>query len=228
MARRKSRELLNALLKKKPDASSFRFDADTFTDSTLDEFVGSQGLFENKYIVVFDRVFLNKEAKEEIVKNIEAIANSSNIFILLEGELDKKTLGILSKKADKVQEFPLKGKTEKKESFNMFALADAFGKRDKKELWMLYLEALRNDAAPEELHGILFWQLKSMIISHVSSDAKTAGLNPFVFKKSKSFAKNYSLQELKELSSRMVAMYHDAHRGLVEFEVALERFVLGL
>ena len=54
------------------------------------------------------------------------------------------------------------------------------------------------------------------------------GLHPFVVKKAIGFTKNFSQEELEELSRKLVTIYHDARRGGDELPVALEKFVLSL
>ena len=158
---------------------------------------------------------------------MDEIAESPNVFIVLEGDVDKKTLLAITDVAEKVQLFENK-EGKKKPEFNIFSLTDAFGRRDKKNLWVLYQKAVASGAVPEEIHGILFWQLKSMLLAVTAKTAGEAGVAPFVFTKAKSFLKNYTPEELKTLSSKLVHMYHDAHRGIHDFEIALERLILTL
>ena len=224
-ARAKARELLASLQKKKPDARVFRLEPEKWSEVYLEELIGGQGLFEQKLLIFADRLFENEEAKEAIEKNLEEIGKSENICIFLEQKVLKPLLLAITEVAEKVQAFASTERKEKPE-FNIFSLTDAFGKRDKKKLWVLYQKALQTDAVPEEIHGILFWQLKSMLLASGAKTASEAGVAPFVFTKAKSFLKNYSVPELQQLSSKLVRLYHDAHRGIHDFPIALERFVL--
>jgi DNA polymerase III delta subunit len=232
-ARAKMRELRDALAAKKPDATQVRIDSESFSLARLAELAASAGLFEDRSIVTVDRVCVDKDAKAALVGLLDDLKASPNIFILLEGELDKTTLAKIEKRAEKIQEFSeakptaKSGKSGKGEN-NFFALADALGRRDRKELWVLYRKAINAGAVPEELHGILFWQVKSTILAKESASAAEAGLNPFVYKKASAFAGSFTAEELTVLSSNLVSMYHDAHRGIVDFETALELFVVEL
>ena len=71
---RKSREKLHSLvesmLSKKPNASDFRMDDENFSEARLEEFIGSSGLFESKYIVVADKLLEKKEIKEIVLKKL--------------------------------------------------------------------------------------------------------------------------------------------------------------
>ena len=231
-ARHKANSVVESLLKKRPDASLFRLDSDTWQEAAFDEYVGGQGLFVQKYIVVLDRLFEKKEIKEYVVERLKILKESENIFIVIENTLNKATLGKFEKNAEKVQVFGEEKegaiKSKKTADFNMFAITDALGARNQKRLWTLYQQALRHDVVSEELHGILFWQVKSMLLASTSKDAKESGLNPFVYSKAKNYAKNFTLPELKKISSQLVTMYHQAHRGEVDFDAELEKFFLSI
>tara|TARA_Y100000310_G_scaffold122869_2_gene121624 strand:+ start:17506 stop:18222 length:717 start_codon:yes stop_codon:yes gene_type:complete len=226
-ARKKLRALLDSLFAKKKDASLIRVDCENFDSSRLVELIHGQGLFEQKQIVVLDSVLEDKEVKDAVLSELKSIADSKNIFVFVEGVIDKKTLSKFEKKAEKVQEFVAKDTVVKKK-FDIFSLTSALGQRDRRKLWVLYQKARMHDVSSEEIHGILFWQIKSMLLACSSKDTQTSGLNPFVFKKSSSFLKNYSKQEIENLSSKLVTLYHDARRGIYEFDIALERFILSI
>ena len=227
-AREKMHTLVDSLHAKKPDASLFKMDETNFNSARLEEFVLSAGLFEQKYIVVLDNVFENKEAKEVVIKKVKDIGVSENIFIVLEGKLDKKTIVKMEKYTEKVQEFVKSVPAKKKDEFNIFSLTDAIGRRDRKKAWVLFQQAIASGAAAENIHGTIFWAVKSMLLAQDAKTAKEAGLNPFVFSKSVSFAKNFNNNELKNISSRLVSIYHDARRGGTELVVALEMFILSI
>ncbi len=223
-AREKSHAIIDSLRAKKPDASFFSVQADTWNTITLDELIGGQGLFAQKYIIFFDNISENTDAKELIAEHTKDIAESENIFIFLEKKLDK-AFSALEKNAEKSQEF---SRVEGKKEFGggMFALADALGMRDKKHLWILFDDVRRKDTEWEEIHGIFWWQVKSMLLASKSGSAEEAGLKPFVYKKSLGFAKNFKPAELEKMSADLVMMYHQAHRGRVDFGSELEKWVL--
>lgn len=225
--RQKTTELIEALQRKKPDASLLSLDSENFTDSYLDEYLGSQGLFERKSIVFLDGVLKNSESKKIIKRYVSEMKESENIFIFLENDLDKDTEKTLSLNAEKVQKYESNDKKDKK-TFEIFAISDALGERDKKKLWTLLVSALAKNSSPEEINGILFWQVKNILLAKHSADAKEAGLSPFVFAKAKKYSKNFSEEEIVGLSNKLVSLFHESHRGTVDFEVGLERFVLEI
>ncbi len=226
-ARDKTRSLTDALQKKKPDALFYRITSQNYAENPIASLVSGQGLFESKYIVFYDNIFEMKEAKEEIVDALKEIKESDNIFIFLEKEIDKKTLDKMAKHAEKVQEFSAVEKTKKKE-YNPFAISDALLSKDKKRLWMLLLEAKKKGNAAEEIHGIIWWQMKALALAAGAKDAKEAELSPFVFGKAKAAAGNFSKEEIGRMLFSLVTMYHDAHRGEGDLWVEMERWGLGL
>lgn len=242
-AKAKARDLVDSLRKKKPDASFFKIDADNWNPAAMEEYVGAQGLFENKFIILVDRIGEDKVRREELIDAVGMMAESNNIFIILEGKLDKVSHGKIEKKAEKTQEFALAGagvedggfagkKSGKggaagaKDDFNIFALGDALGRRDKKQLWVLYRQAIDAGKSPEEIHGTLFWQVKSIVIASRAASAGDSGLAPFVYSKSKGFAANFLASELTKLFDDLISISHDARRGMHELEVGLERVLL--
>lgn len=205
-SRKKLHTLLDSMFTKKPDAAFVRIEAGEFDESRIGEFVGSQGLFTNKYIIVFDNLFVDKNTKNVLLKNLKEISKSENIFIFLEEKLNKTELNKFEKYAEKVQEFKTVSKEVKK--FDIFSLANALGKRDKKNLWVLYQKAKMHNIADEQIHGILFWKIKDTLLSSRHS--------------------SYSQEELKKLSNTLMSLYHDTRRGIHELDNAMERFILGI
>lgn len=227
----KSREALHgffdAFFKKNPDATMFEMSAETWSREQFDEHIASRGLFGGASVVMLDFVFESEEAGAHILGKLKEAKDSPNLFVVLEGKLTKALLEKIKKNTESAEEFS-GAKEEKKQEISPFALSDALGRRSKKDAWVLLTKALAAGGIPEEIHGMLFWQVKSMILAASSKSATEAGLKPFVFTKARAFAKNFTEDELKKLSSRLVAIYHEAHRGGDELSIALEKFVLSI
>jgi len=224
-------ELADSLKKKKPDAAYFKMDAEHWNQAELQEYCGGQGLFENKFIIVLDHLLDDEEIVPVLLEQIEVIAASPNIFIILEGKLDKDSLEKLEKHAEKVQEFveTAAQKTtaaKSKERFNVFSLAEAMGKRDRKNLWVLYRRALLEGISPEEIQGTLFWQAKSIALARATKSAKEAGMKDFSFNKARSYANNFSEKESNDLLNKLIHISHDSRRGLSDISLSLEELTL--
>ncbi len=233
----KSSALVNSLRAKKPDASYVRVEAGTWTSSIIEEHLGGQGLFSNKYIILLDRIMENLEAKEKLPEFASAMNESANIFVVVEGKLNAELKKAFEKSAEKMVECEEIQKQERdlskslsgrnrKEEFNIFALADAVGQKDSFKAWSVYRQAIDNGVEAESIAGTLFWQIKSMILAKMTSTATEAGLNPFVFGKAKRYSNNYSPDELGQWAKNIIGLYHDGHRGKVDLELSLEKFLL--
>ena len=220
------RALVASLLAREPNASHIRLDAETLTKDALAEYLGGRGLFARRVLVVLDRTFERDEAKNLVLERTADIAASENVFVVLEGALDAETRRELERRAEKTQAFDQKPKTKnQKQEFSIFGLTDALGNRDGVRAWALYQKALRAGGSPEELHGMLAWQTKAMLLTAAGS---TEGLKPFVVTKAKRFLSRWSEPELKRLSAELVAVYHDARRGTFDLDVGLEQLLLGV
>ncbi len=227
-ARDKVHKTLDSLLLKKPNASTLHVSADNFNESVVQEYIKGQGLFENKHIVFFDNMLGDELAKEYFLENIKQIRDAPHMVLVLEEKVDKKTLTIIKKHSERAEEFEDKNFTKKTKDFDIFSLTNALGERNKKDMWVFLQKGFLSGATPEELLGIIFWQIKTMIIAKGAKSAVEAGLKPFVFNKSRKYADNFSDEELRALSSNIISMYHDSRRGIVDFKITLEKFSITL
>lgn len=179
-------------------------------------------------VMVFSSSTYNAYAKEEILDFIPAMKESTNIFIVLEGTLNVELKKIFEKSAEKM--VLCEEKTAIKKGFgdfNIFVLGDALGEKKFMNAWVLYRKALEKGLEVESILGTIFWQMKSILLASRSSSASEAGLSPFVFNNCKRFARNYSTAELENTLRKLITIYHDGHRGLVDMEVGVERWVVS-
>ncbi len=227
----KASALVSSLRTKKPDASYVKIEAGSWTPSIVEEHLGGQGLFSNKYIILLDRVTENAEAKEKLPESLALMQESTNIFIVVEGKVNAELKKAIDKSAEKVvecDEEKLINSKQKSEEFNIFALADAVGQRNSFTAWSIYRQAVDNGVEPENIIGTIFWQLKSMTVATSGNSADETGLSPFVYSKAKKAAGNYSPVELQNLTKRFITLYHDGHRGKVDLEMGVEKVLLRL
>src|SRR3989344_8331379 len=197
--------------------------ADMLRDRTL-----AQSLFlssEVPEVTLLDMPSERAEALEAVLALASELAESPNVFVLLEGKLLASAAKTLKQYATQYEEVASASVSEK---FNIFALADALARHDRKSLWVLFLRAQNAGLKPEEIIGTLFWQIKSMRLAARTKNADEAGLKPFVYTKAKRGAEKFKLGELDALSRSLVMLYHDAHFGKLDIDIALERWVLGV
>lgn len=224
-ARAKLHELLNLAKKKRPEAELFKITTENWSEGQLDELLVSRGLFEQKYTVVLDNLFEKKDIKAYVLEKLKEMKESEQIFLMLEAGVDSASLKKIEKHAEKVQEFV---KSEgKKSDFNIFGITDGLLQRDKKKLWVSYLDSIKKGSAPEEIHGIFFWQIKNMILSAKAKSQAETGLAPFPYTNALRGSRNYKTEELVEMSGELVEMTHRVRTGKGDMDVMLEKWVLG-
>ena len=222
----KASALFQNLKSKKSEASFLSFDQEEISLSILDELIISQGLFSKKIVAFLKYPLERTDLKKEILKKIKLLRDSENIFVWVERDLNASEEKTISEFSEKY--LISKGDKKIKEDFNIFSLTEAFGRRDKFKLWTLILEAYRKNKSAEEIQGVLFWQSKSIALSKSEKTSEGAGLKPFSFTKAKQFGNNFSDEEINNTLKKLVEIYHEAHLGKVNFEMALEEFALGL
>lgn len=197
------------------------------SDGFLDTIASSQGLFGDVTLFVFDSVFDKKVEQEILLAHAQDLIASPNFFLILEPLLEKSVADGLKEIGVETEECAGK-KVDTRPDFNIFSLGDAVGQRNKKELWVLYQEALGAGLSSEEISGTLFWAVKNIALMKNAKPGDDCGMSPFVAKKARGFATKYSEEEIQNLSRSIVTLYHEAHRGGEPMEIALERFILAL
>lgn len=234
--RKKMQNMVDVLLSKRPDANVFRITPDSWSRDFLDETISGINLFAPKNIIILDSLASNSESEEYIKDSVELFAESDHVCILHESKIDKDFLKKLEKKATKIEEHNIKvagevgsssgGFAAKKEGPKTFALADAIVSKNRVKAWTVFQELQKNGTAAEEIHGVLWWQFKSMALAFDFSSAKAAGLSPYVFQKCQSAKKDWKHEDVSEFLNRLVHMYHRAHRGEIDFMNEIERVCL--
>lgn len=192
--------------------------------SSVPEHLGAPSLFSKKSALVLVSPFEDAEAKDAIVQNLKAFFESETVVVITEAHIDAAT----SKKVDKyaqAESFELKKIPEAPQA-NVFALADAFAKGDRKKAWVLYRQFIENGSAPEEIHGTLSWQARAMVLASKTKSADEAGLKPFAYTKAKSAAARFTPGEVENLSRELVRLYHQSRMGAGSLEDLLEMFLL--
>lgn len=188
------------------DNEVFYINKNDFNKNQIENFYKSTGLFFTKCTVVFSDVLENEEYMDFLFSKLIEFAESINDFIFIEGKLSKALLDKFKKARTDINYFELP--KEKKEKFNNFLLADAFGSRDKFNLWLYFRQAMDVDVGLEELVGILFWKVKDMILK-------------------KNFSK-YTKEELQNIGNKISYILPKARKEGRDDKAALEQFLLEI
>ena len=196
------------------------FSSDELAYDVIDGHISSSGLFNEPQAIVLKETL--PDHAEFIIDRSESMSSSDNIFIIIEPKILKKERTKLEKHAKSYSEYMLTAK--KVQDNSLFNLADLLGKKDKKNLWFGFRQAIEDGKQPEEIHGILWWQIKTLLL--IQNSTTNPGLHPFVFNKNKKAAENFSANELHCLSKNLVDVYHKARMGEIEMEYGIEKFIL--
>lgn len=186
----------------------------------------SQGvaLFGGPQVYLIDTPSLREEFFAEVSVEVAALAASIHHFVIIEGPLTVALKKDLATAATLMTEY----KSESKERFDTFTMADALAKKDKRTLWILLQEASREGLPAEEIIGVLWWQLKTMRLALLTKTAAEAGVKEFPYNKAKRSLTNFKPGELANLSHSLLLLYHDGHTGKCDINVALEEWVLRM
>ena len=194
----------NAYLKKLyKDSQPLFIPESGVTREVLLDYAMSRNLFDETSVIVFENV-LKKEEVGLSNEDLEKLKESQTVIVFIE----EKLLAADVKKYKKYSIIEDLGIEALKQTpkMNVFNIADKFSLRDKIGAWVLYREAVALGIQPEEISGIIFWKIKTMILT---------GTNFF------------SEDELKKQSAELVSLYHSAHRGECDFIIGLEQFILS-
>lgn len=186
------------------DTETLFISRNDFDRTQIESLYSGSGLFSIKHAVIFSNVLEYEETREFILEKLPLLGESESTFIFIEGKLNKPILDTFKKARAELNIFELP--KEKKEKFNNFLLANAFGDRDKLNLWIYYRQAVDLGVGLEELVGVLFWKMKDMLIK-------------------KNFSK-FTEAELQELSSKISYILPSARTSGRDAEVVLEKFLL--
>ncbi len=183
---------------------SFFISRNNFDVTQIENLYSGSSLFAALSTTIFQNIFEQEEARDFVLDKLPLMAESSNSFIFLEGKLNKPILDAFKKSGSQINIFELP--KEKKEKFDNFLVANAFGQKDKLNLWIYFREALDKGVMMEELIGVLFWKIKDMILK-------------------KDFRK-FSLTELQNSISRLSYLLPEARKEGRDAESAFEQFLL--
>lgn len=220
----KARELSDALVRKRSGALVFRVQADPWESGRFAELTVSGGLFAPAHVIVLNGALASAAASAEVLGALDEMRDSGNVFVWVEGEVEDAKLERVAAVSEKVVESKGAAKAPAFDG-NRFALADAVVGRDKKQAWKLLVEALA-ESAPEEVHGIVWWGVKSALLAARADTPAESGQKPFVHGKFKKMAAKWPAGALERFADGLVEAYHRAHEGRGDLARGMERLVL--
>lgn len=215
--------LLYANKNKTDEQTIEKVEAENCLNGQLLGLAESETLFGEASVYILDGILENSEAAESFFIDLENLVNSKVKFILIAD----KILAAEKKKIEKQTKEIFEFKKTEKEIFNVFSLTDAFLNRDRRKLWLLLQEAKANGVNNEAIVGILWWQLKTLRLVKLTKTASEAGMKDFSFNKSKRALGKFKEGEIEKKSLELLKIYHDGHKGVMDFSLALEEWCLS-
>ncbi len=173
---------------------------------SLEALINATSLFGDVSVVVCIQLGEVVSSKEELVRLLDSMKTSPNIFIIDEPFADVHLFNKLSKVSVKV----IDAREEKIKDVSVFTFCDSFVARDKKQAWIDFLELKKNSSA-EAIHGALWWKFQ-MEWSKVKEGKKS----------------RFTQDECEKLGGEIVRSSILAHRGERDFMLELERIVLSV
>lgn len=203
--RDKARSAMNKAVEKAAKRADVVRITDAHALADLQTALSGPGMFSSERVVVFDSIVggTNEDMREHLLRSLEAMRDSEEQFFVLEGALDAATRKQIEKYAEKSEKFDV---PKKEKDNSIFALSNALQKGDRKALWVGLMREFSKGAAPEAVHGLLFWGAKRMFLTARGE-------------KERSHAEN--------LLAKLAELPHEARRRGEDLEYSLERFVLS-
>ncbi len=201
------------------EAQTFFVNRNNFNKMEIESLYSGYSMFSPLSNIILENVLANEiseDSEEFILEKLTFMGESKNSFIFLEGKLNKPILDAFKKARAEINMFALS--KEKKEKFNNFLLADAFGQKDKINLWIYFRQAVDKGVVMEELIGILFWKIKDMILKN-PPDRMSSAVRAGDFHK-------FSKKELIDISKKLSYLLPEARSVGLDAESAFERFLL--
>lgn len=193
------------------DTETFFISRNDFDPVQLKSFYSGRSLFSVASAVIFQNILEYEEKRDFILDKLKLMGASANLFIFLEGKLNKSVLDAFKKVlpagrqvAPFINVFELP--KEKKEKYDNFLVANAFADKNKFQTWICFREAMDKGVAMEEIIGVLFWKIKDMILR-------------------RNFGK-FSETELGNFASRLSYLLPQARKDGRDAESAFEQFLL--
>ncbi len=183
---------------------TFFVSRNNFDPMQIESLYSGSSLFFKKSTVIFSNVFEHEETRDFILEKLPLLGESENSFVFLESKLNKPIVDVFKKARAEMNIFELP--KEKKEKFDNFLVANAFGRKDKLNMWIYFRQAIDRGVVMEEIIGVLFWKIKNMLIT-------------------KDFGK-FSEGQLQTFASKISYLLPEARKDGRDAESAFEQFLL--
>ena len=182
----------------------FSISRNNFDPAQIESLYSGSSLFSALSAALFQNILDYEETRDFVLGKLKLMQESANTFVFLESKLNKPILDAFKQARSEINVFELP--KEKKEKFDNFLVANAFGQKDKLNMWIYFRQAMDRGVGKEEIIGVLFWKIKDMLLK-------------------KNFGK-FSENELKNSALRLSYLLPEARKKGYDDESVFERFLL--
>lgn len=200
--RMKAREAMRRAIEQKGKGCTIVTITDAHAPTDAMAAMRGGGMFAEKRVVVFDSAFANEEIRAAIMNALPIMWKNEDVFFIFESKLDVATRKTLEKHAEKSEKFDV---AKEREDSNVFAIANALRRGDKKGAWVTLVRELEAGKAPEAIHGLMFWAAKQMVLTGRGAEKEKG----------------------EKLVAELAEIPHEARRRGFDLDYALEHFVLS-
>lgn len=174
---------------------------DTYDEQLIWSVLSGSDLFTPYTHIMFDGLWGDSRTRESFESVVPQLHDAQIKAYALEGSLELAARKFFERNNATLFQYDVpKGVAGRPD----FSLAQAFADKKRAEAWVAYQRALMQGAAPEAIHGMLFWKLKQIIQGNTTR----------------------SKASVRGLVSQITELPLNARERGVEFEYALERFLL--
>ena len=159
----KAHAWINAGREKDPSLTYVRITDDLFDEGLILENLGGQSLFAKRMLISLDGLCDKRE--DFLLEHMQALAESENVFALIDGKLLTKAKKEVEKHATKVFSYDLPAKENKPN----FAIWNALDRGDGLTAWKEYQKERRGGGEPDMLAGFIHSKLRKNIPGNKSA-----------------------------------------------------------
>ncbi len=128
------------------------------------------------------------------------------------------------------EEIPKTDNSSKREfGYSPFALQDAIGEKSAKKAWIEYEKLRISGIEAEELIHKIIGKVRDMTAIKMGASKDDLNIrNDYPYNKSKRDLKNWKIEDLENLYTKLVSVYHKSRMGDDELGAALEKALLSI
>ncbi len=217
--KQESSQIADRFLKLNKNSTLENHTGDTLNPTDLEYRAVATSLFGDLKVFIIEDFI--QEYTDEFLKIVDAIGASKNLFVFYEESVIKDVEKAITGAGGSFVKLDAPEKAKE----NPFAITDALIARDKKKLWQLYRQEIDRGESAESIMGRFVWAIKTLVLiqKNPKDTAVTLGISPFVYSKTKSAGKAWTLNDAENFYTNMLFGMKPGD----EMEHHLEKLILG-